>query len=401
MTKPPKPTVPPAPSRANPGTEFSTRADTFAAFQTTFADYLDATAEFVDGRANDALAAALGGSLPSLAGQAGRFLRVNTSGTAAEFSSIPDSDNRIINGAFDFWQRGVNTGVNGAYAADRWRNTFLGAGASQTHERQAFPVGTKLGRCTPEFFLRVNSVGVSGTTPACITQQFIEDVRVFSGERITLLGWVRRVSGSGNLAFSFNQVFGSGGSPSQQVTVPGQLLTPTTGWAPFALVYDIPSVAGQTFGTNENSSALGLQIFSSAGTSYPTSAPGLGVQSIQFDLWGLHILPGQHSVEAVDLFKIPEKGPEFDRCLRYYAASSMVEAHMVPAPASSFSSIHHIPFRVRMRRTPAITTQYTQLFQVSSTSVFRTGVDGFQHQTVAALNTNALAEFNWQADIEF
>lgn len=83
--KPTKPTVPPAPSRANPGSDFSAKADTFAAFQTTLATYMDDTAEFVDERADEALAAALGGTLPSLTGRALNVLRVNAGGTAAEF----------------------------------------------------------------------------------------------------------------------------------------------------------------------------------------------------------------------------------------------------------------------------------------------------------------------------
>ena len=85
MTKPTKPTVPPAPSRSNPGPVFSQTADTFAAFQAPFADYLDALAEFVDERADEALAAALAGDLPPLTGQGGSFPRVKPDGTAVEF----------------------------------------------------------------------------------------------------------------------------------------------------------------------------------------------------------------------------------------------------------------------------------------------------------------------------
>lgn len=85
MAKPTKPTVPPAPSRANSGADFSVKADTFAAFQTTFADYIDATAEFVDERADEALAAALAGDLPALTGRALNMSRVNATGTAVEF----------------------------------------------------------------------------------------------------------------------------------------------------------------------------------------------------------------------------------------------------------------------------------------------------------------------------
>jgi hypothetical protein len=85
MTKPTKPTVPPAPSRANPGPVFSQTADTFAAFQAPFADYLDALAEFVDERADEALAAALAGDLPPLTGQGGSFARAKPDDTALEF----------------------------------------------------------------------------------------------------------------------------------------------------------------------------------------------------------------------------------------------------------------------------------------------------------------------------
>jgi hypothetical protein len=85
MTKPTKPTVPPAPSRANLGPVFSQTADTFAAFQAPFADYIDAVADFVDERADEALAAATAGDLPPIAGQGGSFLRAKPDGTAAEF----------------------------------------------------------------------------------------------------------------------------------------------------------------------------------------------------------------------------------------------------------------------------------------------------------------------------
>lgn len=85
MTKPTKPTVPPAPSRSQPGEAFSATADAFAAFQSPFADYMDDVATFTDERADAALAAALGGDLPPITGKALNFLRVNAGETAAEF----------------------------------------------------------------------------------------------------------------------------------------------------------------------------------------------------------------------------------------------------------------------------------------------------------------------------
>jgi hypothetical protein len=87
--KPTKPTVPPAPSRSNPGVDFSNKADAFAAFQAPFADYMDEVADFVDEMADDALAAATGGDLPPLTGQAGKVLAVKGDESGAEFVDLP------------------------------------------------------------------------------------------------------------------------------------------------------------------------------------------------------------------------------------------------------------------------------------------------------------------------
>jgi hypothetical protein len=87
--KPTKPTVPPAPSRSNPGVDFSNKADVFAAFQAPFADYMDDIADFVDEMADDALAAATGGDLPPLTGQAGKVLAVKGDESGAEFVDFP------------------------------------------------------------------------------------------------------------------------------------------------------------------------------------------------------------------------------------------------------------------------------------------------------------------------
>ena len=87
MAKPTKPTVPAAPLRSNPST-FSAQAETFLAFISPFATYMDESSDFVDGRADAALAAAIGGDLPALTGNAGKVLRVNAGETAGEFFTL-------------------------------------------------------------------------------------------------------------------------------------------------------------------------------------------------------------------------------------------------------------------------------------------------------------------------
>lgn len=83
--KPTKPTVPPAPSRSSPGATFAVVADAFVGFFATLATYMSNTNDFVDARADEALAAALGAGLPALTGHATHMTRVNAGGTALEF----------------------------------------------------------------------------------------------------------------------------------------------------------------------------------------------------------------------------------------------------------------------------------------------------------------------------
>lgn len=228
-----------------------------------------------------------------------------------------DAENRIINGTFDFWQRKTSTSTHLDYAADRWRNEF--GGSTQTQSRQAFTVGDKLGANTPEFFMRIAAAGGAGAGDYCLTKHFIEDVRSYAGETITILGWAKRSAGAGDVAVSLTQFFGSGGSPSSAVTSTGQRVSLATGWTPFALTFAVPSITGKTIGTTENTSALILNIWASAGSTYAANTDSLGQQTVTVDLWGLHIRRGAHGAGAAGLYVAPEKGPELARCQRYYA----------------------------------------------------------------------------------
>ncbi|WP_444668418.1 hypothetical protein [Cereibacter changlensis] len=84
MPRPAKPAVPPPPLRSNPES-FSARMEASLLFWEIFASYLDELGQFAEAQASAALAAAAGGDLPPLTGQAGRFLRVKTDGSGVEF----------------------------------------------------------------------------------------------------------------------------------------------------------------------------------------------------------------------------------------------------------------------------------------------------------------------------
>ncbi|MEH6776112.1 MAG: hypothetical protein V7668_19470, partial [Cereibacter changlensis] len=84
MPRPAKPAVPPPPLRSNPES-FSARMEASLLFWEIFASYLDELGQFAEAQASAALAAAAGGDLPPLTGQAGRFLRVKSDGGGVEF----------------------------------------------------------------------------------------------------------------------------------------------------------------------------------------------------------------------------------------------------------------------------------------------------------------------------
>ena len=241
-------------------------------------------------------------------------------GNTATINTVPlrpgvlDPENRIINGAFDFWQRGTSfTSV--VYGADRWVNQL--SGGTVTMSRQAFAAGDTLGSNNPTYFLRQTVSGQSASGNRAHIVQNIESVRSYAGQTITVLGWARRSSGSGNMAVEPVQSFGTGGSPSSAVLVAPQTVTLTSSWAAFAVTIAIPSITGKTIG-NDNNDYLGLNFWTSAGSDFNARTNSLGLQTIGVDLWGVHIKVGTHTTAATDLYKQPELGPELARCQRYF-----------------------------------------------------------------------------------
>jgi hypothetical protein len=84
MVKPTPPTAPEAPLRSDAA--FSAKAQTFLTWLSgVFYSYVGAAVDFVDARADEALAAATTFGFPSIAGRALNFTRVNAAGSALEF----------------------------------------------------------------------------------------------------------------------------------------------------------------------------------------------------------------------------------------------------------------------------------------------------------------------------
>lgn len=288
------------------------------------------------------------------------------------------SGNRIINGFFDIWQRGLGPFTTfGAYTADRWR---IGGGGGSVSVSSVTPaLGIKFGQNNVTFAASVQVSGQSLTSHAASLQQRIEDVRSYADSTVTVLGWARRAAGAGNMSVAATQIFGAGGSPSAAVDILGQVVTLTSDWAPFAVTLAIPSLSGRVIGTAGNSS-LGIDFFVSAGASL-TRAAGLGIQSVTVQLSGIHIRRGSVAVAAAEeVFKKPAS-LELIECERYFETGSIAATGNFSSGAGYFARQN---MRSTKRGVPTFTRESTFANQFPTAGVIVGNSQFVQDERVAS-----------------
>ena len=256
-----------------------------------------------------------------------------------------NSENRVINGDFGVWQRGTSF-TAADYGADRWLNSLNGGTVTQA--RQSFALGDALGSTQPTYFLRQTVSGQTLASQYAHTTQRIEGVRSYAGQTVTVLGWAKVTSGTANMAVEAVQSFGTGGSPSANVTgISPTTVALTTSWAPFAVVMAIPSVTGKTLGSNGNDH-LALNFWTSAGSDYNARTNSLGLQTIGVDLWGIHIRVGTWTADDAALYRPRDPGTELALCQRYYELFSA-------SAATNGSLVNGYSFAVTKRAVPSLT----------------------------------------------
>ena len=110
---------------------------------------------------------------------------LNNDGTAAALLSTINGGplagfrNAVINGNFDFWQRGTYfTGIG--YGADRFINSMAFSGCFM--QRQLFAYGQTDVPGNPRYFCRMGVTSVVGASNYAILMHRIEDVCTFAGQ---------------------------------------------------------------------------------------------------------------------------------------------------------------------------------------------------------------------------
>ena len=274
-----------------------------------------------------------------------------TAGSLAGFLDFLPNRNRIINGAFDVWQRGGGgfIATDGMYTADQWRYSQTGAGGTHTVTRVDQPTGsTLIAGMNPRYYLRLSNT-VIGSATAQIMGQRIEDVRTLAGEQCTLSAWIKGTA-TGITAKAV-QNFGTGGSPSSAVTTTLGTATPTTSWVRLHVHFTMPSLSGKTVGTSEDSF---VEIQFDCGASLGT-----------LDLWGVQL--EQNTTQTA--FEREPLQVTTAKCQRYFVSfggTQVYEPFGIGFMRGANTADIYAFLPVEMRTKPNITVSAPGDFQVSN-----------------------------------
>ncbi len=254
--------------------------------------------------------------------------------------------NLIHNSLFNVAQRGAGPFTASAWTVDRWN--AQSALDAISFMQQALNEGERaqIGDEAAVYKLDNTFTGNAGATAQNYVIQRIEDVRRLAGKTVTVSFWA---SGTTKLGINLVQAFGSGGSPSAGVWVnaTGVSVTVTPTWSRYSATFTIPSAAGKTLGTN-NDSSTGLAFFYSAGVNANAVAGNIGVQSGYINLWGVQLEIGS---VATPLEK-PDPQVELANCQRFYQTGAAGFFGYATAGAG-MGYRHSLP--VTMRAAPTLT----------------------------------------------
>jgi hypothetical protein len=276
--------------------------------------------------------------------------------------------NQLINGNFDFWQRGtsLSAGTGARYIADRWKTNSIGSTIAPS--QQAFALGQTEVPGEPRYFHRAVVASSAGSGNLAVIQQLLEGVRSLAGQQ-AVLSFLAKADAAKNIAVELAQNFATGGSPSAQVTgIGAQQVSLTTIWKQFKVPVTIPSISGKTLGTNGDDS-VELTFWLDAGSSFNARSANLGQQSGTFDIAQVQLEVGSVATQ----FERRPLATELALCQRYYWRRTAVgtnEAFGAAGFAYGTTNVHaEVKLPVPMRATPTVGASNIGAFSSAGASV--------------------------------
>lgn len=276
-----------------------------------------------------------------------------TGAEALETALSKGADNLLINGRFDYWQRGASfTGITNAstYTADRWL-VAANPGSANIDAVRTVVAAESVPTETP-YALQVTINSVSGVDGYVYLEQRVEDVRLTANRLLTLSFWARDTSGNNkSVAFSAYQQFGTTNARVPEV----HKVQMSSTWQQYHVTFFAPSLAGHTIdGTN----FLYVRLWLAAGSNRADITDTLGLQTGVFEFTNFKLEFGN----IVTPLNPRMRGQEFALCQRYFQYGP---SEMVGYAQAANAVVVQTEFEPLMRATPTITLLDSSIYTES------------------------------------
>lgn len=270
--------------------------------------------------------------------------------------------NKLINGNFDVWQRGIaGFGGNAAYNADRWHCRRTAATAISRINATPGTIAVAGG---PSYGCLIDATAAATAESAFLLQR-IEDVRTLAGMLVTWTFYAQFPAGM-EVTPRTAQSFGVGGSAGDTVDLP--VILGTGNWQRYDIVFELASIGGKTVGSSGDFLQLSLV----------ERAP---YRVFQFRTMRHSLVAGDASKE-LDPYSPRHLAQELALCQRYF--ERIARTYYSVGFARVTTGIESVLTFMRKRATPAVSASDAATFRV-----FRQGSGGFQYNAGTSLALGA------------
>ena len=275
-------------------------------------------------------------------------LVINTNTDTGTSILIPESGsgfkNKLINGNFDFWQRGITFGFRNPtteqnrYTADRWKLVNSGGTTADRLSVQINKSPLILGELVGSNVYSQNclefSIGTGGFTGDSETflYQRVEGIEQLPSGYATLSFYAKASVSNAKLGVGFRRDFGGGTAPDYATTGIEQNSQKNTGftttlpirWQRFSHTFSLPDSSGGIIGAS-GTDGPEIKFYVRAGSTFAGKDvteeinPNLaGVNNYTIQLAQIQLEVGQ----GVSPFELNDPTTDLNRCLRYYQTTA-------------------------------------------------------------------------------
>jgi hypothetical protein len=273
--------------------------------------------------------------------------------------------NLLHNPLFNVAQRGTGfSSVVGSwvYTVDRWKCIGTAAGDTLSLGRVVAVDSdrTAIADEAVSFLITNNFTGGSGAANSIAIQQPIEGVRRLANKTVTVSFWAI-ASAALKVGVSFDQFFGTGGSPSAAANANGQSVTLSGAWTHYSVTMTVASAAGKTFGTNGDD-YTGLNLWLSSGATNNPRAGNIGVQSGTINLWGVQLEIGG----VMTPLEKPDPQQDLAKCQRFYQTGIVT---MYGYATAGIAILGGVLLPVAMRAQPTVAVASWTVANITSPTI--------------------------------